>query len=70
MVSSTSRGFPQCAGTVDGTHCHYVAYDFPVDYFSCKGWHSILMQGIIDHLPDLLTFTLDGPEECMTQVFR
>ena len=44
-------GFPQCAGAVDGTHIPIMSpQDFPADYFNRKGWHSIIMQGMVDHL--------------------
>ena len=44
-------GFPQCGGVVDGTHIPIMApHQFPADYFNRKGWHSILMQGTVDHL--------------------
>ena len=44
-------GFPQCAGAVDGTHIPIISpRNFPADYFNRKGWHSILMQGMVDHL--------------------
>ena len=44
-------GFPQCAGAVDGTHIAIMSpCDFPADYFNCKGWHSIIIQGMVDHL--------------------
>ena len=43
--------FPQCGGAVDGTHIPIMSpHDFPADYFNRKGWHSILMQGMVDHL--------------------
>ena len=44
-------GVPQCAGAVDGTHIPIMSpHDFPADYFNRKGWHSIHMQGMVDHL--------------------
>ena len=44
-------GFPQCAGVVDGTHIPILSpKEYPADYYNRKGWHSILMQGTVNHL--------------------
>ena len=44
-------GFPQCAGVVDGTHIPIVSpTECPADYYNRKGWHSIIMQGMVDNV--------------------
>lgn len=43
-------GFPQCAGAIDGSHIPIIApKESHVDYFNRKGWHSVLLQGVVDH---------------------
>uniref|UniRef100_A0A3P9DB54 Uncharacterized protein n=1 Tax=Maylandia zebra TaxID=106582 RepID=A0A3P9DB54_9CICH len=43
-------GFPQCAGAVDGSHIPITApEDNHCDYFNRKDWHSVILQGVVDH---------------------
>ncbi|KAM3849596.1 uncharacterized protein ACN63O_002484 [Diretmus argenteus] len=43
-------GFPQCGGAIDGTHIGILApTDSPADYYNRKGFHSVILQGVVDH---------------------
>lgn len=42
--------FPQCGRAIDGTHIGIlVPVDSPADYYNCKGFHSVIRQGVVDH---------------------
>lgn len=50
LLGFNSWGFPQCAGAVDGSHISIIAPSHnPTDYFNRKGWHSVLLQGVVDN---------------------
>uniref|UniRef100_A0A1X7U837 Uncharacterized protein n=1 Tax=Amphimedon queenslandica TaxID=400682 RepID=A0A1X7U837_AMPQE len=42
-------GYPQCFGAIDGTHLPIIApSECAKNYYNRKGFHSILMQGLVD----------------------
>ena len=42
-------GFPQCVGAVDGSHILIIAPpEYQTDYFNRNGWHSVILQGVVD----------------------
>ena len=52
IVSSFEErwGFPQCFGAVDGSHIPIIPpYDCPTNYYNRKGFHSIVVQALVDH---------------------
>ena len=43
-------GFPICGGVIDGTHVLILApNESHADYVNRKGYHSIIMQTVVDH---------------------
>ncbi|XP_063817743.1 uncharacterized protein LOC135056457 [Pseudophryne corroboree] len=50
ILGFVESGYPQCAGAIDGTHIPIIApHDNPADYYNRKGWHSIVLQAVVDH---------------------
>ncbi|XP_060892199.1 uncharacterized protein LOC132973020 [Labrus mixtus] len=44
------RCYPQCAGIIGGTHIPISApRDNPDDYYNQNGWHSVILQAVVDH---------------------
>ena len=42
--------FPQCVGAIDGSHIPIIApKDNPLDYYNRKGYHSVVLQALVDH---------------------
>ena len=55
-------GFPQCVGAVDGSHIPIICpQEYPADYYNRKGWHSIILQGTIDHRGRFIDAYVDWP---------
>ncbi|XP_042337979.1 protein ANTAGONIST OF LIKE HETEROCHROMATIN PROTEIN 1-like [Plectropomus leopardus] len=54
-LEDTIRGFkdrcyPQCAGAIGGTHIPIAPpRDNPDDYLNRRGWHSVILQAVVDH---------------------
>ena len=49
-IYKDSRGFPMCAGTIDGTHILVIAPPTNLDDFvDHKGYHIIVMQTVVDY---------------------
>nr|XP_054594734.1 uncharacterized protein LOC129162260 [Nothobranchius furzeri] len=50
MDGFAARGYPMCGGAIDGSHIPIIApKDDPASYHNRKGWHSIVLQAVVDH---------------------
>ena len=44
------RCYPQCAGAIGGTHIPIAPpRDNPDHYLNKRGWHSVILQAVVDH---------------------
>jgi hypothetical protein len=58
-------GFPQCFGAVDGSHIPIIAPSMdPQDYYNRKGFHSIVLQALVDHEYKFLNIFVGWPGSC------
>ena len=56
------HSFPQCVGAVDGSHIPIVSpQECPVDYYNRKGFHSIILQGTVDHKGRFIDVSVGWP---------
>ena len=55
-------GFPQCAGVIDESHISIIsASECPANYRNRKGWHSIILQGTVNHLGQFMDINVGWP---------
>ena len=64
-------GYPQCGGAIDGSHILIIApQQFHIDFFNRRGWHSIILQGVV-WMVNTASWTSqsDGQEVFMTLTY-
>lgn len=53
MAAFKERCYPQCAGAIGTTHIPVspvaLPRDRPDDYLNKRGWHSVILQAVVDH---------------------
>ncbi|KAM7175159.1 uncharacterized protein RBU57_001445 [Macrochelys suwanniensis] len=59
-------GFPNCGWAIDGTHIPILAPDhLATEYINRKGYFSMVLQALVDHVGVSQTLAQAGPEKCM-----
>ena len=55
-------GFPQCFGAVGGSHIPILPpHDSLTDYYNRKGFHSTVVQALVDHQNQFLNIQVGWP---------
>ena len=58
----TLWGFPQVAGAIDGNHIPILKpTECPSGYYNCKGFYSILIQGVVDSKGCIIDVNIGWP---------
>uniref|UniRef100_A0A3P8RPE8 DDE Tnp4 domain-containing protein n=1 Tax=Amphiprion percula TaxID=161767 RepID=A0A3P8RPE8_AMPPE len=75
-LDDTIRGFrqrryPQCAGAIGGTHIPIAPpRDNPEHYLNRRGWHSVILQAVVDHDVRFTDVYAGWPGSTMRRVFQ
>ena len=58
----TKWGVPQCVGAIDGCHVPIASPAMNrTDYYNRKGWYSMILQGVVDHLYRFIDINVGWP---------
>lgn len=64
-------GFPQCGGAIDGTYIGILCpTDSPADYYNCKGFYSVILQGVVDHRMRFWDINVGWPGKGCLEIHR
>ena len=58
------KGFPHCGRAIDGSHLptEVPHVDNSADHYNRKGWHSGVLQGMVDHVGGFTHIFVGWPE--------